>query len=163
MRATTKTLLAVFAVALAAPLAATSTASAAGTAPPTVPTVSTRSLACTQTTVTRPMYRRSVSGTVDGTSKLLSATVVRVYNGKTEISTTSPVLDNTFSGGYWLTRYGWNTWLLGTVQAGAIPTYYLMLPAAPLPTGTAVNGLLYINFNNGLYGNNQLAMSCVAN
>lgn len=161
-----KTLLAVCATALAAPLAATATtgaAAAAATTPATVQAVSSRSLACTQTTVTRPMYRRSVSGTVNGTSNLLSATVIRLYNGKTDIATTSPVLDNTFWGGYWMTHYGWNTWLLGTVPGGSTATYYLMLPSTPLPTGTAVNGLLFINYNNGLYGNNQFAMSCVAN
>lgn len=130
-------------------------------AAPAASAAATRSLTCTQTTVSRITVKRSVSGTVDGGDTLLSATVTRVATGATDISTTSPALDNGFSGGYYLSHYAWNTWALGTVQVGSeAESYYLMLPDTTLPSGTAFNGELYINFNNGNDGSNQFLMSC---
>jgi hypothetical protein len=123
----------------------------------------TRALSCTQTTVSRAGYRRAVSGSVDGGDTLLNATVTRVATGATDISTSNPVLDNGFMSGYYLTHDNWNTWSLGTVQVGSeAEAYYLMLPDTTLPSGTAINSELYINFNNGNDGSNQFLMSCTA-
>ena len=156
-------LCAAFAVAPFCAVATASAASAATSAPAVTAAATTRSLACTQTTPTRNIYRRSVSGTVDGTNNLLSATVIRVATGKTDISSNSPTLNNAFLNGYFLTTYAENTWLIGTVGTGvSSATYYLMLPDTTLPTGTAFNAHIYINFDNGLYGHNQFVMSCTA-
>src|SRR5262245_46968144 len=166
MKLGTKTLTALCAAFAVAPFwaaAAATAASAATSAPAMTAAATTRSLACTQTTPTRNIYRRSVSGTVDGTDNLLSATVIRVATGKTDISSNSPTLDNAFLNGYFLRTYAENSWLIGTAGTGvSSATYYLMLPDTPLPTGTAFSAHLYINFDNGLYGHNQFVMSCTA-
>lgn len=120
-----------------------------------------RPLTCAQTSVSRAAYKRAVSGTVDSGDTLLSATVTRVATGKTDISSGSPALDNGFLNGYYLQHYGWNSWNLGTLSGGLPTTYYLMLPDTAIPTGTPVNGLVYIDYGpQG--GANSFQMSCTA-
>jgi len=144
--------LVVAASALSVPVSAVAANAAAGS----------RSLSCTQTTVSRPTLRRAVSGTVDGTQVLLSATVTRATTGRVDVSTDQPVLDNTFEGGAFLTQDGLNTWRLGTQIGSPSVTYYLMLPAAPLPTGSSFSGLVFVDFGP-LGGANDFRMACTAN
>jgi len=143
-------------------VAALAMAAATVAAPVAGAATTQRALACTQTTVTRPALKRAVTGTVDGTQNLLSATVTRAATGTVDVTTDPPVLDNTFEGGAFLTQDGLNTWRLGPQIGSPSITYYLMLPATPLPTGTAFKGLVFVDFGP-LGGANDLAMSCTAN
>ncbi|MFC4909201.1 hypothetical protein [Actinomadura gamaensis] len=141
--------------------AALALAATALTAPAAHATTGTRSFSCTQTSVTRPAYKRAASGTIDGTDDLLSATVTHVATGKVDITTNTPVLDNAFLDGWYLQHNNWNTWRLGIVGTGQYPVYYLMIPASPIASGTPFNGLVYIDFGpQG--GANDFQMSCTA-
>ncbi|MCP2341218.1 hypothetical protein [Actinomadura rupiterrae] len=141
--------------------AALALAATALTTPTAHATTGTRTLTCTQTSVTRPAYKRAATGTIDATDTLLSATVTHVATGKVDITTNHPVLDNTFLDGWYLTHNNWNTWRLGIAGTGQYPVYYLLIPATPIPTGTPVNGLVYIDFGpQG--GANSFQMTCTA-
>lgn len=123
----------------------------------------TGTLSCT---VANPLQHyknnwRNVSGSVDNTAALLSATVTRTVSGEVDITSTSPILDNGFEGGYYLQHYGWNTWVVGTVQTvyGG-QTYWVLLPDTAQPNNTPFTGEVMTGLG---YPGYQQRLTCTVN
>lgn len=94
-----------------------------------------------------------VTGVIAAPAAPAGVTVVKTYTGITVISGASPVLDNTYGGGYWKRTYHWNAWNLGPDQAGN--AYWLLLPDTPL--SASFSGQLQIVYAAG--GNNQIPLA----
>ena len=69
------------------------------------------------------------------------------------LTTATPALDNTYSGGYWLRTYGLNAWNLGSVSG---TTYWLLVPSTMF--GVIVAGQLHIVYAAGGY--NASGLNC---
>jgi hypothetical protein len=69
------------------------------------------------------------------------------------LTSATPVLDNTYGGGYWLRTYGLNAWNLGSVSG---TTYWLLLPSTTF--GVMVAGQLQAAYVAGGY--NASGLSC---
>jgi hypothetical protein len=96
----------------------------------------------------------TVSGTVVQPATLTNTTVSVTRSGTTTAgSPTTPVLDNTLSGGYWLATYGYNSWNLNAnVPSGT----WLLVPSGGL--SPSFSGLM-MNVYQGA-GNVQLQTKC---
>ena len=100
---------------------------------------------------------KTIAYTVAGTiAAPENPTDVSVTNrGVVQGSHLTPVLDNTFSGGYWLSHYSWNAWDVQTDTAGN--QIWLLIPNTPL--SRSFDGMIYVQYANGA-GNNQLLTTC---